>query len=78
MLSNETRIRLLHHLMRSREASVTDIALQKSLPLEIEKYRVISVACVADSIFIEEYVRELKATGFSDVEVIDTKKDLNA
>jgi DNA-binding transcriptional ArsR family regulator len=26
ILSNETRIRLLHHLIRSREASVTDIA----------------------------------------------------
>lgn len=26
MLSNDTRIRLLHHLVRSREASVTDIA----------------------------------------------------
>jgi SAM-dependent methyltransferase len=58
--------------------AVSDIALKKALPPEIEEDLFAYVGCIAGAVFIEDYVRELKAAGFSDVSVIDTKKDLNA
>lgn len=58
--------------------AVSDIALKQPLPPEVEQDLFAYVGCIAGAILIEEYVRELKAAGFSDVEVIDTKKDLNA
>lgn len=58
--------------------AVSDIALKEPLPPEIAEDLYAYVGCIAGAVSIEEYVRELKATGFSDVEVIDTKKDLNA
>lgn len=58
--------------------AVSDIALKKPLPPEIARDLDAYVGCIAGAIPIEEYVRELKAAGFSDVEVIDAKKDLNA
>jgi arsenite methyltransferase len=58
--------------------AVSDIALKKPLPPEIEEDLFAYVGCIAGAILIEDYVRELKAAGFSDVQVIDTKKDLNA
>jgi arsenite methyltransferase len=58
--------------------AVSDIALKKPLPPEIEKDLSAYVGCIAGAVLIEEYVRELKAAGFSDVEVIDSRKDLNA
>jgi hypothetical protein len=36
------------------------------------------VGCIAGAVPIPEYVAGLKAAGFSAVEVVDTKKDLNA
>ena len=58
--------------------AVSDIALKKPLPPEIGNDLLAYVGCIAGAILIEEYVTGLKAAGFSDVEVIDTKKDLNA
>ena len=58
--------------------AVSDIALKEPLPPEIEQDLFAYVGCIAGAVLIEDYVRELKAAGFSDVSVIDTKKDLNA
>jgi arsenite methyltransferase len=58
--------------------AVSDIALKKPLPPEIGDDLMAYVGCIAGAILIEDYVTGLKAAGFSSVEVIDTKKDLNA
>ena len=58
--------------------AVSDIALKKQLPAEIEKDLFAYVGCIAGAVLIEDYVRDLKAAGFSDVQVVDTHKDLNA
>lgn len=58
--------------------AVSDIALKKPLPPEIEKDLFAYVGCIAGAILIDDYLRELKAAGFSDVQVIDSQKDLNA
>ena len=58
--------------------AVSDIALKKPLPPEIENDLFAYVGCIAGAVLIEEYVRGLEAAGFSDVQVIDTNKDLNA
>ena len=57
--------------------AVSDIALKKPLPPEIGTDLLAYVGCIAGAILIEEYVAALEAAGFSAVEVIDTKKDLN-
>jgi SAM-dependent methyltransferase len=58
--------------------AVSDIALKKPLPPEIGNDLLAYVGCIAGAISIEDYVSGLKAAGFDAVEVIDTKKDLNA
>jgi SAM-dependent methyltransferase len=58
--------------------AVSDIALKKPLPPEVGSDLLAYVGCIAGAILIEEYVAGLKAAGFSAVEVIDTKRDLNA
>jgi SAM-dependent methyltransferase len=58
--------------------AVSDIALKKPLPPEIGNDLLAYVGCIAGAIPIEEYVAGLKAAGFAAVEVVDTKKDLNA
>lgn len=58
--------------------AVSDIALKKSLPAEIEQDLYAYVGCIAGAIPIEEYKRELNAAGFADVQVVDSKMDLNA
>jgi SAM-dependent methyltransferase len=58
--------------------AVSDIALKKPLPPEIGDDLLAYVGCIAGAISIEEYVSGLKAAGFDVVEVIDTRKDLNA
>jgi SAM-dependent methyltransferase len=58
--------------------AVSDIALKKDLPPEIGSELLAYVGCVAGAIPIPEYVAGLKAAGFEAVEVVDTKKDLNA
>lgn len=58
--------------------AVSDIALKKPLPDEIGDNLMAYVGCIAGAVLIEEYLRELTAAGFSDVQVVDTKKDLNA
>src|SRR5262249_32796004 len=58
--------------------AVSDIALKKPLPPEIGNDLLAYVGCIAGAISIEDYASGLKAAGFSAVEVVDTKKDLNA
>src|SRR5262249_42182528 len=58
--------------------AVSDIALKQSLPPEIGNDLLAYVGCIAGAVSIDEYVKGLKAAGFAAVEVIDTKKDLNA
>ncbi|WP_165075615.1 arsenite methyltransferase [Paludisphaera rhizosphaerae] len=58
--------------------AVSDIALKKPLPPEIEQDLFAYVGCIAGAVPIEDYVRDLKAAGFSDVQVVDAGKDLNA
>jgi hypothetical protein len=58
--------------------AVSDIALKKPLPPEITSYLLAYVGCIAGAVLIEDYVAGLKGAGFAAVEVVDTKKDLNA
>jgi SAM-dependent methyltransferase len=58
--------------------AVSDIALKKPLPPEIGGDLLAYVGCIAGAISIEDYVAGLMAAGFDAVEVVDTKKDLNA
>lgn len=58
--------------------AVSDIALKNPLPPELGNDMLAYVGCIAGAISIENYVAGLKSAGFSDVQVIDTKRDLNA
>jgi SAM-dependent methyltransferase len=58
--------------------AVSDIALKKPLPEEVGNDLLAYVGCIAGAILIADYVAGLKAAGFSAVEVIDTRRDLNA
>jgi ubiquinone/menaquinone biosynthesis C-methylase UbiE len=58
--------------------AVSDIALKKPLPAEISRDVLAYVGCIAGAIGIEEYQRWLREAGFDAVQVVDTKKDLNA
>jgi SAM-dependent methyltransferase len=58
--------------------AVSDIALKKELPSEVGRNLLAYVGCIAGAVPISEYIEGLKAAGFSAVEVVDTKKDLNA
>jgi arsenite methyltransferase len=58
--------------------AVSDIALKKPLPPEIGSDLLAYVGCIAGAISIDDYAAGLKAAGFAAVEVVDTKKDLNA
>ncbi len=58
--------------------AVSDIALKRPLPPEIGNDLLAYVGCIAGAIRIEDYIAALKSAGFESVQVIDTKKDLNA
>jgi SAM-dependent methyltransferase len=58
--------------------AVSDIALKRALPEEIGRSILAYVGCIAGAILIDDYVGGLKAAGFEAVQVIDTRKDLNA
>lgn len=58
--------------------AVSDIALKKPLPPDVANDLMAYVGCVAGAISIDEYRQSLIAAGFSHVEVIDAKSDLNA
>ncbi len=58
--------------------AVSDIALKKDLPAEIEKDVMAYVGCIAGAIPIEDYKNGLATAGFAHVHVIDSGADLNA
>jgi arsenite methyltransferase len=58
--------------------AVSDIALKKDLPAELGDDLMAYVGCIAGAIPVEEYQNGLAEAGFSGVEVVDTKSDLNA
>jgi arsenite methyltransferase len=58
--------------------AVSDIALKKELPPEVGRDLLAYVGCVAGAVPIPQYVSGLKDAGFAAVQVVDTKKDLNA
>jgi arsenite methyltransferase len=58
--------------------AVSDIALKKPLPAEVGQDIMAYVGCIAGAVLIEDYRRQLAEAGFTAVEVIDTKADLNA
>jgi ubiquinone/menaquinone biosynthesis C-methylase UbiE len=58
--------------------AVSDIALKKPLPEEIARDVMAYVGCIAGAILITEYEQWLKDAGFQAVQVVDTRKDLNA
>jgi arsenite methyltransferase len=58
--------------------AVSDIALKQALPAELGNDIMAYVGCIAGAISIEDYKNGLAEAGFSGVEVIDTKSDLNA
>jgi ubiquinone/menaquinone biosynthesis C-methylase UbiE len=58
--------------------AVSDIALKRSLPAEVGRDILAYVGCIAGAILIEDYERMLRQAGFQAVQVIDTRKDLNA
>jgi SAM-dependent methyltransferase len=58
--------------------AVSDIALKQPLPKELAESVAAYVGCIAGAITIADYERLLRAAGFSAVQVVDTRKDLNA
>lgn len=58
--------------------AVSDIALKKELPAELGQDIMAYVGCIAGAIPIEDYKQGLLEAGFSGVEVIDSRSDLNA
>jgi SAM-dependent methyltransferase len=58
--------------------AVSDIALKKELPPEIAHDVMAYVGCIAGAILFTEYEQWLRDAGFVSVQVVDTRKDLNA
>lgn len=58
--------------------AVSDIALKRELPAELENDLMAYVGCISGAISIDDYKNGLSKAGFLGVEVIDTKSDLNA
>jgi ubiquinone/menaquinone biosynthesis C-methylase UbiE len=58
--------------------AVSDIALKKPLPPELAQSLLAYVGCVAGAVLIADYERALQKAGFEAVQVVDTRKDLNA
>ena len=59
-------------------AAVSDIALKRGLPPELDDDLMAYVGCIADAIMIEKYRRGLGEAGSAHVEAIDSGSDLNA
>lgn len=58
--------------------AVSDIAIKKPLPAELERDVMAYVGCIAGAIPVAEYRAGLKQAGFDAVDVIDSGADLNA
>ena len=58
--------------------AISDIALKKPLPEELNNDLMAYVGCISGAIEIDEYRRLLEAAGFTSIDIVDTKSDLNA
>jgi ubiquinone/menaquinone biosynthesis C-methylase UbiE len=58
--------------------AVSDIALKQELPRELSQDLLAYVGCISGAVLIKDYRQGLQEAGFSNVEVIDSKSDLNA
>src|SRR3712207_4243636 len=58
--------------------AVSDIALKRALPPELGNDLLAYVGCIAGAITLEEYRQGLLDAGFSEVEIVDSRSDLNA
>jgi SAM-dependent methyltransferase len=58
--------------------AVSDIALKQPLPKALADSVAAYVGCIAGALPIPEYEQLLREAGFAGVQVVDTKKDLNA
>jgi SAM-dependent methyltransferase len=69
---------MLRVLKPGGRVAVSDIALKRPLPGEIGRDLLAYVGCIAGAVLITDYQRMLREAGFSAVQVIDARKDLNA
>jgi arsenite methyltransferase len=69
---------MLRVLKPGGRVAVSDIALKKPLPDEIGLDLMAYVGCIAGAILMEDYERGLREAGFEAVQIVDTRKDLNA
>jgi arsenite methyltransferase len=58
--------------------AISDIALKQTLPAEISEDIYAYVGCISGAILIDHYKQQLIEAGFSQVQVIDSRADLNA
>jgi arsenite methyltransferase len=58
--------------------AVSDIALKWPLPPEVGQDVLAYVGCIAGAVLIADYEQMLREAGFSAVQIVDTRKDLNA
>lgn len=58
--------------------ALSDIALKQALPDDVASDLIAYVGCVAGALMIDEYSRMLREAGFADVQLVDTRNDLNA
>jgi len=58
--------------------AVSDIALKRPLPDDLERNIMAYIGCVAGAVLIADYERDLREAGFNAVQVVDAGKDLIA
>lgn len=69
---------MLRVLKPGGRVAVSDIALKQPLPPEVGADVLAYVGCIAGAVLVADYERLLRAAGFAAVQIVDTKKDLNA
>jgi arsenite methyltransferase len=58
--------------------AVSDIATKQTLPPDLKRDVMGYVGCISGAISFEDYEAGLRAAGFADIQLIDSKSDLNA
>ena len=58
--------------------AISDIALKQALPDDVAHSAAAFIGCISGALSLSDYERFLKDAGFTGVQIIDTKKDLNA
>jgi arsenite methyltransferase len=69
---------MLRVLKPGGRVAVSDIALKQPLPVGLAKSVAAYVGCIAGAITIAEYEQMLRQAGFTGIQVVDSKRDLNA